>query len=76
MVLVLFELYDLDGDGYISAQDLQIWIAIMVGDSYSEKLRSQSCYRTVADADRDCDGKLSYQDFKQVLFWIFKFLNI
>ena len=67
-ILVLFQVYDCNGDGYICTEDVEKWIITTMGYTFDEKTRAVFCSRTIADADRDGDGKISYQDFKQVLY--------
>eukprot|EP00490_Sorites_sp_Unknown_P028263 CAMPEP_0114656894 /NCGR_PEP_ID=MMETSP0191-20121206/13047_1 /TAXON_ID=126664 /ORGANISM="Sorites sp." /LENGTH=126 /DNA_ID=CAMNT_0001875059 /DNA_START=242 /DNA_END=622 /DNA_ORIENTATION=+ len=59
-----FEIYDVNGDGYISNGDLFRILKIMVGDNLNDIQLQQLVDRTILQADKDKDGKLSIQEFQ------------
>mmetsp|Transcript_24410 Transcript_24410/g.29794 ORF Transcript_24410/g.29794 Transcript_24410/m.29794 type:complete len:181 (+) Transcript_24410:49-591(+) len=62
-----FEIYDVNGDGYISNGDLFRILKIMVGDNLTEIQLQQLVDRTILKADKDKDGKLSENEFKNFI---------
>ena len=58
-----FQIYDLNGDGYISNGDLFNSLRMLVGDNLTEIQVQQLSDRTIIAADKDCDGKISYEEF-------------
>lgn len=66
MGLVVFRIYDVNNDGYISNGDLFAVLKIMVGDNLTEVQLQQLVDRTIATGDTDCDGKLSFEEFSKV----------
>ena len=63
-VKFFFELYDVNGDGYISNGDLFKILELMSGDDLTDEQRQQLVDRTVRDADVDLDGLLTFNEFK------------
>jgi serine/threonine-protein phosphatase 2B regulatory subunit len=59
----LFDVYDVDGDGLISNADLFNAVKMMSGDNLTQMQLQQLVDRTMRDADIDCDGKLSFDEF-------------
>ena len=64
---VAFDIYDVNGDGYISNGDLFRILKIMVGDNLTEIQLQQLVDRTILKADKDKDGKLSENEFKNFI---------
>ena len=62
-----FDLYDLDQDGYISNGELFIVLKMMTGDHLKAVQAQQIVDKTIRDADRDGDGKLSFEEFRQIV---------
>lgn len=58
-----FNLYDVDGDGYISNSDLFQILKAMVGNNLNDVQLQQLVDRTMRQGDKDVDGKLSYEEF-------------
>jgi len=58
-----FRIYDLNNDGYISNGDLFRILKIMVGDNLNDTQLQQLVDRTILQADKDKDGKLSKAEF-------------
>eukprot|EP01084_Bolivina_argentea_P057601 105235_1 len=58
-----FRIYDVNNDGYISNGDLFRILKIMVGDNLNDTQLQQLVDRTILQADKDKDGKLSVGEF-------------
>lgn len=58
-----FDRLDSDNTGYIDRQNLKD----SLGTDYSPALVEQA----IEKADKDCDGKISFEDFKGKFFYIF-----
>lgn len=66
--VVAFKVYDVDGDGMISEEDLRIVLKAMVGKSLGDEQVLQIVKDTLRDADLDKDGYISFEEFKRALF--------
>jgi serine/threonine-protein phosphatase 2B regulatory subunit len=64
--LVAFKLYDVNKDGFISNGDLFTVLKTMVGDNLNDVQLQQLVDRTILQADKDKDGKLSFVEFTEV----------
>lgn len=62
-MLVAFKVYDIDGDGYISNQDLFAVLKMMVGSNLTDVQLQQIVDKTINEADIDKDGKISFAEF-------------
>jgi len=62
-----FSIYDVNKDGYISNGDLFHVMKMMVGDNLTQEQLQQLVDRQLVQADKDDDGKLSYQEFKDAV---------
>ncbi|KXN71831.1 calcineurin regulatory subunit B [Conidiobolus coronatus NRRL 28638] len=58
-----FRIYDIDRDGYISNGELYIVLKMMVGNNLNEANLQQIVDKTIREADRDGDGKISFEEF-------------
>ena len=58
-----FHIYDVDNDGYISNGDLFTILKILVGDNLTNIQLQQLVDRTLISADKDQDGKISFEEF-------------
>lgn len=65
--VVLFEMYDADGDGFVDKNDMLSLMKLMIGSELSEAQISEIVEKTLQDLDEDKDGKLSYQEFAKVI---------
>lgn len=63
---VLFAVYDVDSDGYIGSEDMVRIFDLMVGDSMEKHKLTQAVDEIIDAADKDGDGKLSFQEFQSV----------
>jgi serine/threonine-protein phosphatase 2B regulatory subunit len=55
-----------DGDGWISEGDLRKLLGLLAGKALSPNAVAAVVARTLADADADRDGRISFEDFVQV----------
>ncbi|KAK5780352.1 calcineurin regulatory subunit B PWA37_002687 [Arxiozyma heterogenica] len=62
-----FKIYDIDKDGYISNGELFIVLKIMVGNNLDDDQLQQIVDRTIVENDKDNDGKLSFEEFKNAI---------
>lgn len=63
----VFRVYDIDADGFISNGDLFTTLKMMVSDKLSDVQLQQLVDRTIAQADLDGDGLLSFEEFRRVV---------
>merc|ERR1739838_980869 len=62
-----FRIYDIDNDGYISNGELFQVLKMMVGNNLKDTQLQQIVDRTVLFADKDEDGKISFDEFCAVV---------
>ena len=62
-LLVAFRIYDMDNDGFISNGELFQVLKMMVGNNLKETQLQQIVDKTVINADKDGDGKISFSEF-------------
>lgn len=62
-----FKVYDIDRDGYISNGELYIVLKMMVGSNLKDMQLQQIVDKTIMEADKDGDGKISFQEFKDMV---------
>jgi len=62
-----FKVYDVDNDGFISNCDLFYVLKAMVGNNLNDVQLQQLVDRTILQGDRDKDGKLSYEEFHDMV---------
>lgn len=63
---VAFRIYDIDQDGFISNGELFQVLKTMVGNNLTEKQLQEIVDKTILYADKDGDGKISYEEFCDV----------
>ena len=61
--LVAFHVYDIDRDGFISNGELFLVLKMMVGNNLKDTQLQQIVDKTIMEADKDGDGKVSFQEF-------------
>ena len=66
-IKVAFRVYDMDRDGYISNGELFIVLQMMVGSNLRDDQLQQIVDKTIMEADKDGDGKLSYDEFLDMI---------
>ncbi|KAE8538324.1 calcineurin subunit B [Cryptococcus gattii VGV] len=62
-----FKVYDMDRDGYISNGELYLVLKQMVGNNLKDQQLQQIVDKTIMEADKDGDGKLSFEEFTQMV---------
>ncbi len=65
--LVAFDVYDLDRDGFISNGELYTVLRLMSGDHLKPNELQQVVDKTIRDADKDGDRRISFDEFKQMI---------
>ncbi|XP_020608546.1 calcineurin subunit B type 1-like [Orbicella faveolata] len=65
--VVAFRIYDMDNDGFISNGELFQVLKMMVGNNLKETQLQQIVDKTVINADKDGDGKISFSEFCAVV---------
>lgn len=65
-LLVAFQIYDIDQDGFISNGELFQVLKIMVGNNLNDVQLQQIVDKTIIEADKDKDGKISFEEFVNV----------
>ena len=73
-ITVAFRIYDMDKDGYISNGELFQVLKMMVGTNLKDTQLQQIVDKTIIFADKDGDGKISFQEFCEVRQKIIIFL--
>jgi len=58
----------LDGDDRISREEILAVLHMMVGDNITESQLSSIADRTLAEADEDKDGFITFDDFKNIMY--------
>lgn len=62
-----FKVYDMDRDGYISNGELYLVLKQMVGNNLKDQQLQQIVDKTIMEADKDGDGKLSFEEFSNMV---------
>ena len=57
----------MDRDGYISNGELVLVLKMMVGNNLKDGQLQQIVDKTIMEADKDGDGKLSFDEFVQMV---------
>jgi serine/threonine-protein phosphatase 2B regulatory subunit len=55
--------YDIDRDGFVSNGELFIVLKMMVGSNLKDPQLQQIVDKTIMEADKDGDGKVSFEEF-------------
>eukprot|EP01087_Luapelamoeba_hula_P011606 TRINITY_DN3168_c0_g1_i2.p1 TRINITY_DN3168_c0_g1~~TRINITY_DN3168_c0_g1_i2.p1 ORF type:complete len:175 (+),score=47.29 TRINITY_DN3168_c0_g1_i2:84-608(+) len=63
----LFQVYDMDNDGFISNGELFQVLKMMVGNNLTDIQLQNIVDKTIIEADADNDGKLSYEEFVKMI---------
>ncbi|GAB5587853.1 Calcineurin subunit B [Umbelopsis nana] len=58
-----FKVYDMDRDGFISNGELFLVLKMMVGSNLKDNQLQQIVDKTIMEADKDMDGKISFDEF-------------
>ncbi|EGD74155.1 calcineurin B [Salpingoeca rosetta] len=62
-----FQIYDVDCDGYISNGELFQVLKLMVGNNLKDSQLQQIVDKTIIYADKDGDGRVSFEEFCAVV---------
>ncbi|OQV25169.1 Calcineurin subunit B type 1 [Hypsibius exemplaris] len=62
-----FSIYDIDGDGFINNGELFQVLKMMVGNNLKDLQLQQIVDKTIMYADKDGDGKISFEEFCAVV---------
>jgi len=62
-----FNIYDIDGDGFISNGELFQVLKMMVGTNLTDIQLQQIVDKTILEADKDKDGKISFKEFSMMI---------
>lgn len=62
-----FQIYDIDGDGFISNGELFQVLKMMVGSNLTDVQLQQIVDKTILEADLDKDGKISFEEFTRMI---------
>ena len=62
-----FQIYDINNDGFISNGELFHVLKMMVGNNLSDVQLQQLVDRTIIKADKDLDGKISFEEFADMV---------
>lgn len=62
-----FRVYDIDRDGYISNGELFIVLKMMVGNNLKDVQLQQIVDKTIMEADKDHDGRISFEEFTEMV---------
>ena len=62
-----FQIYDINNDGYISNGELFQVLKMMVGNNLNDVQLQQLVDRTIIKADKDRDGKISFEEFQDMV---------
>jgi serine/threonine-protein phosphatase 2B regulatory subunit len=63
LFIVAFKVYDMDRDGFISNGELFLVLKMMVGSNLKDNQLQQIVDKTIMEADKDGDGKISFEEF-------------
>ena len=62
-----FQIYDINADGFISNGELFQVLKMMVGSNLNDVQLQQLVDRTIIKADKDHDGKISFDEFTDMV---------
>ena len=62
-----FQIYDINNDGFISNGELFQVLKMMVGNNLNDVQLQQLVDRTIVKADTDFDGKISFDEFREMV---------
>ena len=59
-------MYDLDNSGAVTRDELLVILQMMVGSNITEEQLGSIADRTIAEADEDATGAITYENFAKV----------
>ena len=62
----LFNIYDIDGDGFVTKEELFVILKSLVGNSLTNAQLEQISTKTIDDVDTTGEGKMGFEDFKKI----------
>jgi len=62
-----FNVYDINGDGFISNGELFQVLKMMVGSNLNDVQLQQIVDKTMLEADKDKDGRVSFEEFGKMI---------
>ncbi|KAH9999494.1 calcium/calmodulin-dependent protein phosphatase [Russula vinacea] len=62
-----FKVYDMDRDGFISNGELFLVLKMMVGNNLKDSQLQEIVDKTIMEADKDGDGRLSFEEFTNMV---------
>ncbi|XP_033639043.1 calcineurin B homologous protein 1-like [Asterias rubens] len=62
-----FRMYDLDNSGAVTRDELLVILQMMVGSNITEEQLGSIADRTIAEADEDATGAITYENFAKAL---------
>ncbi|XP_026194137.1 calcineurin subunit B [Cyclospora cayetanensis] len=62
-----FDVYDINKDGHISNGELFAVMKMMVGNNLNDQQLQQLVDRTILQADKDGDGMISFEEFREMV---------
>lgn len=62
-----FRMYDVNGDHFITRDELLSLLSMMVGSNITPEQLASIADRTILEADKDEDGKISFDEFKKIM---------
>jgi serine/threonine-protein phosphatase 2B regulatory subunit len=63
----IFQVYDIDNDGFISNGELFQVLKMMVGSNLTDVQLQNIVDKTILEADEDKDGRISYDEFVKMI---------
>lgn len=66
LIQVLFNMYDTKGDHFIDSEELYEVLKMLAGVHLSHEQINDIVETTIREADKDKDGKISFQEFSEV----------
>ncbi|GAM23803.1 hypothetical protein SAMD00019534_069780 [Acytostelium subglobosum LB1] len=65
-IKLLFKVYDINNDGFVTKQEIQSVLMMMVGKNLTQEQLATIVDETLQEADRENRGKLNFDDFHAV----------
>ena len=63
----MFKVYDINGDGFVTQEEMLVIFKSLVGKSLSTAQLQQIVEKTIKDLDVDHDGRLCFSEFQKVI---------